>query len=77
MVNLNRHPRRLTFRCYSTQDDRDAAGNLVNEHVDVSADHYKLAREIAAAGTVLLKNTRGALPLNAHDRKKWAVFGSE
>lgn len=32
--------------------------------VDVQADHYKVVRQIGAAGTVLLKNTRGALPLN-------------
>ena len=36
-----------------------------NEHVDVQADHYKVVREIGAAGTVLLKNVGGALPLKA------------
>ncbi|KAG1735614.1 uncharacterized protein EDB91DRAFT_1083699 [Suillus paluster] len=35
-----------------------------NKHVNVQADHYKLVREIGAAGTVLLKNTNGTLPLN-------------
>ncbi|KAG2344292.1 glycoside hydrolase family 3 protein [Suillus weaverae] len=35
-----------------------------NKHVNVQADHYRLVREIGAAGTVLLKNTNGALPLN-------------
>jgi beta-glucosidase len=35
-----------------------------NERVDVQEDHYKLVREIGAASTVLLKNSRGALPLN-------------
>ncbi|KIK40683.1 glycoside hydrolase family 3 protein [Suillus luteus UH-Slu-Lm8-n1] len=35
-----------------------------NKHVNVQANHYKLVREIGAAGTVLLKNTNGALPLN-------------
>ena len=34
-----------------------------NEHVDVQDDHYQLVREIGAAGTVLLKNVAGALPL--------------
>lgn len=34
-----------------------------NEHVDVQDDHYKIVREIGAAGAVLLKNN-GALPLN-------------
>ncbi|KAG6852582.1 hypothetical protein C0991_010840 [Blastosporella zonata] len=35
-----------------------------NEHIDVQDDHYKVVREIGAASTVLLKNERGALPLN-------------
>ncbi|KAJ8587371.1 glycoside hydrolase family 3 protein [Rhizopogon salebrosus TDB-379] len=35
-----------------------------NKHVNVQADHYKLVREIGAAGTVLLKNDNGTLPLN-------------
>ncbi|KAG1762842.1 glycoside hydrolase family 3 protein [Suillus occidentalis] len=39
-------------------------GNLTDYHVNVQADHYKLVREIGAAGTVLLKNKNGALPLN-------------
>ncbi|KAH9922145.1 beta-glucosidase [Amylocystis lapponica] len=41
--------------------------NLLSENlgVDVQADHYKLVREIGAAGAVLLKNTRNALPLKA------------
>ncbi|KAK0622803.1 glycoside hydrolase family 3 protein [Immersiella caudata] len=34
----------------------------INSHVDVRADHGDLIREVAAKGTVLLKNT-GALPL--------------
>ncbi|EIW57101.1 uncharacterized protein TRAVEDRAFT_65850 [Trametes versicolor FP-101664 SS1] len=34
-----------------------------NGHVDVQADHYKIVREIGAAGSVLLKNTGSALPL--------------
>lgn len=36
----------------------------INHHVDVRGDHGTLIREIAAKGTVLLKNTNGALPLN-------------
>jgi len=34
----------------------------INHHIDVRANHHKLIREIAAKGTVLLKNN-GALPL--------------
>ena len=34
-----------------------------NEHVDVQEDHFKVVREIGAAGTVLLKNVAGTLPL--------------
>ncbi|CAK7205319.1 beta-glucosidase [Sporothrix eucalyptigena] len=36
----------------------------INHHVDVRGDHGTLIREIAAKGTVLLKNTNNALPLN-------------
>lgn len=36
-----------------------------NLHIDVQADHYQIVREIGHAGAVLLKNTNGALPLNA------------
>ena len=41
--------------------------------LNVQSDHFKIAREIAAAGTVLLKNT-GALPL--HAPKSIAVIGT-
>ncbi|EIW57100.1 uncharacterized protein TRAVEDRAFT_170943 [Trametes versicolor FP-101664 SS1] len=34
-----------------------------NAHIDVQADHYKIVREIGAAGSILLKNTDSALPL--------------
>ena len=33
-----------------------------NAHVDVQGDHFKIVRQIGAAGAVLLKNT-GSLPL--------------
>ncbi|KAG2065205.1 glycoside hydrolase family 3 protein [Suillus decipiens] len=42
----------------------DQNDEVNNKHVNVQADHYRLVREIGAAGTVLLKNTNGALPLN-------------
>ena len=44
-----------------------------NEHVDVQADHFKVVREIGAAGTVLLKNVASALPLKAP--KSIAIIG--
>ncbi|KAK4625612.1 putative beta-glucosidase G [Fulvia fulva] len=46
------------------------------EHVDVRSDHHKLIREIGSAGTVLLKNTNGALPLT-ESLKNVAVFGND
>ena len=46
----------MTFNAFNTLD-----GN--NTHVDVQDDHFTVVREIGAAGAVLLKNERGALPL--------------
>ncbi|KAJ7607968.1 beta-glucosidase [Roridomyces roridus] len=40
-------------------------GDSSNKHVNVQATHATLIRQIDAAGTVLLKNTNGALPLKA------------
>ncbi len=34
-----------------------------NTHLDVQDDHFTVVREIGAAGAVLLKNERNALPL--------------
>jgi hypothetical protein len=34
-----------------------------NTHVDVQDDHFTVVREIGAAGAVLLKNERNALPI--------------
>ncbi|KAH7356905.1 beta-glucosidase [Rhexocercosporidium sp. MPI-PUGE-AT-0058] len=44
-------------------------------NVDVREDHAKLVRDLAAAGTVLLKNTNNALPLKAP--KNMGVFGND
>ena len=44
-------------------------------NVDVRDDHAKLVRDLAAAGTVLLKNTNNALPLKAP--KNMGVFGND
>ncbi|CAK5281386.1 unnamed protein product [Mycena citricolor] len=52
-------------------------GELVNEHINVQGNHYKLIRQIAAAGTILLKNNKGALPLNVHNIKRLGIFGSD
>lgn len=46
-----------------------------NEHIDVQADHATLARKLAAASVVLLKNEGGVLPLGAKDRTL-ALIGS-
>ncbi|KAK7005807.1 beta-glucosidase [Favolaschia claudopus] len=52
-------------------------GEKVNEHVNVQADHYKLIRKIGAASTILLKNTKSALPLSVKSLKRIGVFGSD
>lgn len=49
---------------------------LINEHVDVRAEHGSLIRQMGAASTVLLKNTNNALPLNGKE-KLTAVFGND
>ncbi|KAG1740481.1 glycoside hydrolase [Suillus paluster] len=48
---------------------------VTNKHVNVQADYYKFVREIGAAGTVLLKNSNGALPLNKP--KNMVLIGSD
>lgn len=48
---------------------------LINQHVDVRADHYKSIREAAAKSTVLLKND-GVLPLKGTE-KFTAIFGND
>ena len=49
---------------------------LINEHVDVRADHAAIVRDIGSASTVLLKNVNNALPLTGHE-KLTAVFGND
>lgn len=49
---------------------------LINEHVDVRAEHGDLIRQIGSASTVLLKNINNALPLTGRE-KFTAVFGSD
>lgn len=47
----------------------------INQHVNVQGDHKKIIREVAAKGTVLLKNVDGVLPLGGE--KQVGVFGSD
>lgn len=49
---------------------------LINEHVDVRAEHSTLIRQIGSASTVLLKNNNSALPLTGKERFT-AVFGND
>lgn len=49
--------RTVSFNAFFPND------SATNAHIDVQADHYKIVREIGAAGAVLLKNTNSALPL--------------
>jgi beta-glucosidase len=54
---------RTTYRTNSldyTIENTSVNGQLVNEHVNVQGDHYKLIREIGAASTILLKNTKNS-----------------
>lgn len=46
----------VSFNAFNNLD-----GN--NTHLDVQDDHFTVVREIGAAGAVLLKNERNALPL--------------
>ena len=45
-------------------------------NVDVREDHHKLIRELGAAGIVLLKNEKNALPLKK-DLQNIGVFGND
>lgn len=49
---------------------------LINQHVDVRAQHGALIRQIAAESTVLLKNVNNTLPLSGKERLT-AVFGED
>ncbi|KAI0351205.1 glycoside hydrolase [Trametes cingulata] len=59
----------VSFNAFAMNDP------ATNAHVDVQEDHYKVVREIGAAGTVLLKNVGGALPLKKP--RSIAVIGND
>lgn len=62
---------------YGFQHDLAQEGyTLVNQHVEVRKEHGNLIRQIGAASTVLLKNTKNALPLTGKNRLT-AVFGED
>jgi hypothetical protein len=48
---------------------------VVNEYVNVQADHYKVARQVAQDAITLLKNDGGLLPLSNSSTLK--VFGTD
>jgi beta-glucosidase len=54
---------------------QDKSYPAVNKEAPVSAGHAALVREIASAGTVLLKNKNSALPIQAP--QSIAVIGSD
>ena len=58
MLTRYPYPPPVNFNAFDINDP------ATNAHVDVQADHFKVVREIGAAGTVLLKNVDGALPLS-------------
>ena len=57
---------------FNSVDQNDPA---TNEHVDVQEDHFKVVREIGAAGTVMLKNVGGTLPLSKP--RSIAIIGTQ
>ena len=71
MINTNLQPPlpEINFSSWTLDNEGyvhpagEAGWGVVNQHVDVQADHAKTIREVAAKGTVLLKN-EGVLPLN-------------
>ncbi|KAF2231365.1 glycoside hydrolase family 3 protein [Viridothelium virens] len=82
LVGLDKNPIPVNFDAWTTDTYgylhyiASESYGLINEHVDVRADHGQQARTQAAKGTVLLKNTNNALPLTGKE-KLTAVFGDD
>ncbi|KAH7106678.1 glycoside hydrolase superfamily [Auriculariales sp. MPI-PUGE-AT-0066] len=68
---------KLSFDVITTGDSRPGSSDVTNEHVNVQGNHKKIIREVAAAGTVLLKNVKKALPLSLKKIRRIGVFGSD
>jgi len=68
---------KLNFDVITTGATRPGSNFVSNEHVNVQGNHKKIIREVAAAGTVLLKNKGGALPLSLKKTRRIGVFGSD
>ena len=49
---------------------------LINQHVNVQGEHRNVVRAVGQASTVLLKNTKGALPLKGTE-KQVALIGED
>jgi beta-glucosidase len=73
--NVNFHSNSKDTFGYSHFYAKDGYG-LINQHVDVRADHRFHIRESAAKSTILLKNTNNALPLTGKE-KFTGVFGED
>ncbi|KAH9916602.1 glycoside hydrolase superfamily [Epithele typhae] len=59
----------VSFNAFHMTDE------ATNAHVDVQEDHFKVIRQIGAAGTIMLKNVGGALPLKKP--KSIAIIGND
>ncbi|KAF2433190.1 putative beta-glucosidase 1 precursor [Tothia fuscella] len=67
---------RATFGLFHVQPNASDAYGLINQHVDVRAEHGRNIRDHAAKSTVLLKNVDGTLPLTGKE-KFTGVFGED
>jgi beta-glucosidase len=75
---------RIVAAWYKMRQDESFPKNTMNATypdsapvVNVQANHKKLVREMGAASSVLLKNTKSALPIDPKKVKKIALIGSD